>query len=68
MKVARAQDRLELLVEQRDRLIYDVWNDGRLSLRDVAALAGISHTAVAKIVRRARGTSEFMTPLTDEGE
>ncbi len=52
--LARAALKAVEWTRKRDALIRDAHTSG-LSLRTIAAQAGLSHTAIAKIVERERG-------------
>lgn len=51
-KLRDAADKARHWTTERDRLIVQAVKDGG-SLREVAEVVGLSHTAVAKIARRA---------------
>lgn len=52
-KLSRAADKVRESTAARDRLIAEAVAAGG-SLREVAELAGLSHTAIAKIASRTR--------------
>lgn len=52
---ARVTDRRELVAEEeaeRDRLIREMYATGAVSLRALAASAGVSHARVAQIIHQ----------------
>lgn len=57
-KLAGAASKSREWTEQRDRLIVEAVQAGG-SLREVAETVGLSHTAVAKIVRRSKAEPQF---------
>lgn len=50
-----AADKVAHWTAERDRLVSEAIHGGG-TLREVAVLAGLTHTGVAKIERRSRGT------------
>lgn len=50
-ELAKCQVQIATWVAKRDRLIHEARDEG-LSLRTIASAAGLSHTAIAKILAR----------------
>lgn len=50
-ELAQCQVQIATWVAKRDRLIHEARDEG-LSLRTIASAAGLSHTAIAKILAR----------------
>lgn len=60
-KLTTADEKVKLLVEERDEAIRAARADGH-SLRVIAEIVGVSHTAISNIVRRPDQVTEGDAP------